>query len=193
MGPLAWTARFFVCSGWKTLVTWVSHTAGDLCAAESAAGKGRPEHGGLVLTACILASSLAFVDGSVVNVGLPAIGQSLQGDPQGLQWVINAYLLPLSALLLLGALQATASDGGACCFLGWCCSASVLPYARLPRTWPFFSRHALFRAPGQRFCCRAVWRYSATHSGVKRAAVRSVRGRQRAPSAAPSDRCWAAG
>jgi EmrB/QacA subfamily drug resistance transporter len=102
MGPLAWTARFFVCSGWKTLVTWVSHTAGDLCAAESAAGKGRPEHGGLVLTACILASSLAFVDGSVVNVGLPAIGQSLQGDPQGLQWVINAYLLPLSALLLLG-------------------------------------------------------------------------------------------
>jgi EmrB/QacA subfamily drug resistance transporter len=56
----------------------------------------------LVLAGCILASSLAFVDGSVVNVGLPAIGRSLNGDAQGLQWVINAYLLPLSALLLLG-------------------------------------------------------------------------------------------
>jgi EmrB/QacA subfamily drug resistance transporter len=55
-----------------------------------------------VLAACILASSLSFIDGSVVNVGLPAIGKDLSGDAQGLQWVINAYLLPLSALLLLG-------------------------------------------------------------------------------------------
>ena len=59
-------------------MTWASHTAGDLCTAESAAAKARPAHAALVLTACILASSLAFVDGSVVNVGLPAIGQSLQ-------------------------------------------------------------------------------------------------------------------
>lgn len=55
-----------------------------------------------MLTTCILASSLAFVDGSVVNVGLPAIGRSLHGDAAELQWVINAYLLPMSALLLLG-------------------------------------------------------------------------------------------
>jgi hypothetical protein len=38
----------------------------------------------------------------VVNVGLPAIGRSLLADAAALQWVINAYLLPLSALLLLG-------------------------------------------------------------------------------------------
>ena len=50
----------------------------------------------------ILASSLAYVDGSVVNVGLVAIGRSLAADAAALQWVINAYLLPLSALLLLG-------------------------------------------------------------------------------------------
>src|SRR4051812_40500472 len=56
----------------------------------------------LVLAATILASSLAFVDGSVVNVGLPAIGRSLGADAGALQWIINAYLLPLSALLLLG-------------------------------------------------------------------------------------------
>jgi EmrB/QacA subfamily drug resistance transporter len=59
-------------------------------------------HSNLVLATCILASSLAFVDSSVTNVGLPAIGQSLQAGGADLQWVINAYLLPLSALLLLG-------------------------------------------------------------------------------------------
>lgn len=50
----------------------------------------------------MLASSLAFIDGSVVNVALPAIGRDLHGDAAGLSWAINAYLLPLSALLLVG-------------------------------------------------------------------------------------------
>jgi EmrB/QacA subfamily drug resistance transporter len=59
-------------------------------------------HPRLVLATTILASSVAFIDGSVVNVGLPAIGASLGAEVSGLQWVINAYLLPLSALLLLG-------------------------------------------------------------------------------------------
>jgi EmrB/QacA subfamily drug resistance transporter len=58
--------------------------------------------GRFVLATTILASSIAYVDGSVVNVGLVAIGRSLAADPAALQWVINAYLLPLSALLLLG-------------------------------------------------------------------------------------------
>jgi EmrB/QacA subfamily drug resistance transporter len=56
----------------------------------------------LLLAATILASSLAFIDGSVVNVGLPAIGRSLRAGGEALPWVINAYLLPLSALLLFG-------------------------------------------------------------------------------------------
>lgn len=60
------------------------------------------EHPKLVLTTTILASSLAFIDGSVVNVGLPAIHDAFHARPEALQWVINAYLLPLSALLLLG-------------------------------------------------------------------------------------------
>lgn len=59
-------------------------------------------HPRLTLAACILASSLAFIDGSVTNVALPAIGRDLGASPAGLQWTINAYLLPLSALLLLG-------------------------------------------------------------------------------------------
>jgi EmrB/QacA subfamily drug resistance transporter len=56
----------------------------------------------MVLATCILASSLAFVDGSVVNVGLPAIGRSLHASGAGLSSIINGYLLPLSALLLIG-------------------------------------------------------------------------------------------
>ena len=55
-----------------------------------------------VLATTVLASSLAFVDGSIVNVGLPAIAQSFAADGASLSWVINGYLLPLSALLLLG-------------------------------------------------------------------------------------------
>ena len=50
----------------------------------------------------MLASSLAFIDGSVVNVALPAIGKDLHGSAASLPWAINAYLLPLSAVLLLG-------------------------------------------------------------------------------------------
>jgi EmrB/QacA subfamily drug resistance transporter len=61
-----------------------------------------PSYPRLIIATTILASSLGFIDGSVVNVGLPAIGRSFHADAVGLQWVVNAYLLPLSALLLLG-------------------------------------------------------------------------------------------
>lgn len=61
-----------------------------------------PRHATLTLLATIFASALAFIDGSVVNVALPAIGRDLHAGTAALQWTINAYLLPLSALLLLG-------------------------------------------------------------------------------------------
>jgi EmrB/QacA subfamily drug resistance transporter len=76
--------------------------AGCDIASAAARPDGRSDHPRLVLTTTILASSLAFIDGSVVNVGLPAIGKSLQVAAGELPWVINAYLLPLSALLLFG-------------------------------------------------------------------------------------------
>ena len=55
-----------------------------------------------MLATCILASSLAFIDGSVLNVALPAIGRSYHAATAEVQWVMNAFTLPLSALLLLG-------------------------------------------------------------------------------------------
>jgi EmrB/QacA subfamily drug resistance transporter len=59
-------------------------------------------HPNWLLTTTILASGLAFIDGSVVNVGLSALGSTFKASAGDLQWVVNAYLLPLSALLLLG-------------------------------------------------------------------------------------------
>ncbi|HEY3637904.1 MAG TPA: MFS transporter [Rhizomicrobium sp.] len=82
-------------------MTWTVGTSGDACEAQSAQA-GSHAHPSFVLVTSILASSLAFVDGSVVNVGLPAIGSGFHASAADLQWVINAYLLPLSALLLLG-------------------------------------------------------------------------------------------
>jgi EmrB/QacA subfamily drug resistance transporter len=106
-------------------------------------GRG-PDHPQLVLITTILASSLAFIDGSVVNVGLPAIGHSLAGSAAGLSWVINAYLLPLSALILFGGalgdrfgrrrllnagVALFAASSAACALaptLGWLCLARAL-------------------------------------------------------------------
>ncbi len=78
------------------------HVHSDAATARAAEGTRSPAYPRLVIATTILASSLAFIDGSVVNVGLPAIGRSFDADAAGLQWVVNAYLLPLSALLLLG-------------------------------------------------------------------------------------------
>ncbi len=54
------------------------------------------------LAACILASVLVFLDSSVVNVALPAIRRDLGGALAAQQWIVEGFLLSLSALLLLG-------------------------------------------------------------------------------------------
>src|SRR3989442_5458908 len=56
----------------------------------------------LVLVACILGSTIVFVDSTVVNVALPAIQRDLGGGLALQQWVVDAYLLTLGALILVG-------------------------------------------------------------------------------------------
>jgi EmrB/QacA subfamily drug resistance transporter len=56
----------------------------------------------LTLLAAILGSGVATIDGSIVNVALPAIERDLGGGLTAQQWVSNAYLLALAALILLG-------------------------------------------------------------------------------------------
>ena len=50
----------------------------------------------------VAASSLSFVDGSILNVALPAIRAGTGAGPAEVQWVVNGYTLPLAALILLG-------------------------------------------------------------------------------------------
>ena len=54
------------------------------------------------LVMSVAASSLSFIEGSVLNVALPAIRISLDASAAEVQWVVNAYTLPLAALILLG-------------------------------------------------------------------------------------------
>lgn len=55
-----------------------------------------------VVFATVLGSGVAFLDGTVVNVALPTIGEDLDTGLSGLQWILDGYLVTLSALLLLG-------------------------------------------------------------------------------------------
>src|SRR5262245_46415916 len=55
-----------------------------------------------VLVVTILASTMAYVDESVVNIALPAIEADLGTSVVVIQWLVNAYTLSLAALLLIG-------------------------------------------------------------------------------------------
>jgi len=55
-----------------------------------------------VLAACILGSSMSFVDGSVVNLALPTLQRSLGATVTDVQWVVESYELFLASLLLIG-------------------------------------------------------------------------------------------
>jgi len=80
---------------------------GEAVAYGSAAGR-------WVMFVTVLGSALGFLDATVVNVALPAIGGDLDADVGGLQWVRNGYLLTLSAFILLGAAPSpTATGAGA--------------------------------------------------------------------------------
>ncbi len=62
----------------------------------------RSAQGRGVLVATVLGSGVAFLDSTVVNVALPVLGRELHAGIAGLQWTMDAYLLTLTALLLLG-------------------------------------------------------------------------------------------
>lgn len=62
----------------------------------------------MVLTACVLASSMAFIDGSALTVALPKLKAALGADLASVQWVVNGYVLALAALTLIGGALADA-------------------------------------------------------------------------------------
>lgn len=56
----------------------------------------------LTLAACILASSMAFIDGSALTVALPALRTDLNANIDAIQWVLNSYVLALAAFVMIG-------------------------------------------------------------------------------------------
>jgi EmrB/QacA subfamily drug resistance transporter len=71
-----------------------------------------------VLAATILGSSMAFIDTTVVNVGLPAMQASLAAGVSGAQWIVNAYTLMLGALILVGGAAGDRFGRRRICILG---------------------------------------------------------------------------
>jgi EmrB/QacA subfamily drug resistance transporter len=55
-----------------------------------------------VLAACVLATSMAFIDSSALTVALPALRAAFDADLASVQWVLNAYVLALASLTLIG-------------------------------------------------------------------------------------------
>ena len=55
-----------------------------------------------MLAAAVLGSGMAFLDGTVVNIALPSIGEDFDASTSALQWISNGYLLTLASLILLG-------------------------------------------------------------------------------------------
>jgi EmrB/QacA subfamily drug resistance transporter len=70
--------------------------AGDCAGAQARAA------GNWALVAAILGSSMAFIDGTVANVALPAIQRDFSASATDLQWIVESYMLFLSAFLLVG-------------------------------------------------------------------------------------------
>ncbi|RLV01547.1 MFS transporter [Streptomyces griseocarneus] len=71
-------------------------------AADSPAVRLGTRTGRAVLLTAVLGSGMAMLDGTVVNVALPHIGKDLNADLAVLQWTVNAYMLTLAGLILLG-------------------------------------------------------------------------------------------
>src|SRR5215813_2744808 len=71
-------------------------TSGGICVPRAATS------GAWILAATILASSMAFIDSTVVNVAIPALEATFHANIVDVQWVVEAYALFLSALILVG-------------------------------------------------------------------------------------------
>ena len=141
-----------------------SGDVGVLCAAKT-----RP----WILAATIIGSSMAFIDGTVVNIALPALQTSFHATVVDVQWVVESYGLFLGALILVGgslgdlfgrrlmfvlgvAIFALASVGG-----GIASNVHQLIIARS------------IQGVGLHSSCLAAWRLSV-HPSMRRAAVRRL-------------------
>ena len=81
-----------------------------------------------LLVAVNLGSFVATLDISIVNVALPAMQAALRTDMAGLQWVVDAYALCLSAFILSAGPLGTAMDASVPGWPACCCSSPARPW-----------------------------------------------------------------
>ena len=133
--------------------------------------------GRFVLAATVLASAMAFIDGTVVMIALPVIQKDFGATFQDLQWILNAYTLMLGALILVaGALGDRVGRRRifvigivifALASLGCAIATSSFDHDRGARRCRESARH---------FWCRKASRSSPRRSRAKRAGARSASG-----------------
>src|SRR3954470_10190478 len=90
----------------------------------------------MVLAACVLASSMAFIDGTALPVALPRLRADLGADLASVQWVLNGYMLALASLTLIGGALADVYGkarmlGLGCVLFGLASAACALAPSRL--------------------------------------------------------------
>jgi len=98
---------------------------------EAAVRYGTPR-GWWVIVTMVLGSGMAFLDGTVVSVALPAIAKQFGTGLAGLQWTVTAYLLTLGSLLLVGGALGDRYGRRKVFVIGWGCS----PVRRCCAGWP---------------------------------------------------------
>ena len=130
------------------------------------------------LLAAVLGSGMAFLDSTVVNVALPTIAEDLHADLADLQWVLDAYLVTLTALLLLGGALGDKYGRrrvfmiGVGAFAAASALCGIAPTTEHPHRGPRPSRES--EPPCS---CRAAWPCFRRRSARRIEGARSVRGR----------------
>ena len=147
-----------------------------------------------ILAATILGSSLAFIDGSVVNLALPALQANLNATVIDVQWVVEGYGLLLSTLILAGGEQREMSSGADKCFWSaYLFSQSPRRVVASRRISTNLWRREPFKDLEPPFSCLAVCQLSVPPSASRNAAGPSEHGLASLRSQRPQDQFLAGG
>ncbi|BFO13847.1 hypothetical protein SHKM778_02350 [Streptomyces sp. KM77-8] len=146
-----------------------------------------------ILLTTVLGSSMALLDSTVVNVALPRIGRDLDADLGALQWTVNAYMVTLAGLILLGGALGDRFGRRKVFVVGvlWFAAASLL-CGLAPNAGMLIAARAL-QGVGGALLTPARSLSSRRPSTPTTGAARSACGPASAVSARPSDRSSAAG
>jgi MFS family permease len=130
----------------------------------------------LTLIATILGSTVVFLDSTIVNVALPSIGRELDAGLAGQQWVVEAYMLTMVSLLLVGGSLGDQFGRKRLFVIGLVAFGGTSILCALAPSEEFLVGARRCRGSPGRCSSRARWRSSPPPSPAPNAARRSGRG-----------------